>query len=83
MPIRLTVNGEPREYAGDPEMPLLWYLRDEAKLKGTKFGCGVGECRACTVHIDGDAATAVGPLMEPARLSRTSSGTWLIDEYGV
>lgn len=55
MPIRLTVNGEPREYAGDPEMPLLWYLRDEAKLKGTKFGCGVGECRACTVHIDGDA----------------------------
>ena len=39
--------------SGDPEMPLLWYLRDELKMKGTKFGCGMGLCGACTVHLDG------------------------------
>jgi isoquinoline 1-oxidoreductase subunit alpha len=52
--IKLTVNGVARDYGGDPEMPLLWYLRDELKLKGAKFGCGIAQCGACRVHIDGD-----------------------------
>jgi isoquinoline 1-oxidoreductase alpha subunit len=53
--ISLKVNGKERSYAGDPEMPLLWYLRDEAGLPGTKFGCGKALCGACTVHLDGTA----------------------------
>ena len=52
----LRVNGQERTYDGDPSMPLLWYLRDELAMTGTKFGCGVGLCGACTVHIDGAAA---------------------------
>ena len=51
----LRVNGQERAYDGDPSMPLLWYLRDEAGLTGTKFGCGGGFCGACTVHLDGQA----------------------------
>lgn len=54
----LNVNGQQRSYDGDPSMPLLWYLRDELALTGTKFGCGVGLCGACTVHIDGEAVRA-------------------------
>jgi isoquinoline 1-oxidoreductase alpha subunit len=53
MAINLTVNGSQRSFAGDPEMPLLWYLRDELGLGGTKFGCGAGLCGSCTVHRDG------------------------------
>jgi isoquinoline 1-oxidoreductase subunit alpha len=55
MPIHLTVNGSPRSFDGDPEMPLLWYLRDEVGLIGTKYGCGAGLCGSCTVHRDGQA----------------------------
>ena len=50
-----TINGSPRSFDGDPYMPLLWYLRDEQGLTGTKFGCGGGYCGACTVHVDGKA----------------------------
>jgi isoquinoline 1-oxidoreductase alpha subunit len=53
--VTLTVNGARRSFDGDPDMPLLWYLRDEAGLTGTKFGCGGGFCGACTVHVDGQA----------------------------
>lgn len=49
------VNGQPVAYEGDGTMPLLWYLRDIAGLTGTKYGCGVGLCGACTVHLDGVA----------------------------
>jgi isoquinoline 1-oxidoreductase alpha subunit len=52
---RFTVNGEPFHYKMDPETPLLWALRDASNLTGTKYGCGVGQCGACTVHIDGIA----------------------------
>ena len=51
----LAVNGQEHHYEGDPEMPLLWYLRDELGLTGTKFGCGVAACGACTVLL-GDTA---------------------------
>jgi isoquinoline 1-oxidoreductase subunit alpha len=53
--ISLQVNGQERSYDGDPSMPLLWYLRDELAMPGTKFGCGVGLCGACTVHVNGEA----------------------------
>ena len=54
--IRLKVNGASKEFTGDPSMPLLWYLRDELQLTGSKFGCGMGLCGACTVHVNGEAA---------------------------
>ena len=51
--INTTINGEPHRFDGDADMPLLWYLRDEAGLTGTKFGCGAALCGACTVHVGG------------------------------
>lgn len=54
--IKLTINGQEHTWDGDPSLPLLWYLRDEAGLTGTKFGCGKALCGACTVHIGGEAA---------------------------
>jgi isoquinoline 1-oxidoreductase alpha subunit len=62
--MRLTVNGQARRFEGDPEMPLLWYLRDELGLVGAKFGCGIASCGACTVHVDGAAARACSVPME-------------------
>jgi len=53
--VKFTVNGKQHTFNGDEEMPLLWYLRDDAKLTGTKFGCGIAQCGACTVHIGGEA----------------------------
>ncbi|HEY6936457.1 MAG TPA: (2Fe-2S)-binding protein [Terriglobales bacterium] len=53
--IRLKVNGVERSYNGDPQMPLLWYLRDVLGLTGTKYGCGMALCGSCTVHRDGKA----------------------------
>jgi isoquinoline 1-oxidoreductase alpha subunit len=55
MSIKLTVNGATRELDIDPDMPLLWAIRDHLQLTGTKFGCGMALCGACTVHIDGQA----------------------------
>jgi isoquinoline 1-oxidoreductase subunit alpha len=56
--MHLNVNGQQQNFDGDPSMPLLWYLRDELGLVGTKFGCGIAECGACTVHVDGQAVRA-------------------------
>jgi len=53
MAITLNVNGKAQELDVDPEMPLLWAIRDHLQLTGTKFGCGMALCGACTVHIDG------------------------------
>src|SRR5580765_7215666 len=53
--VTFKVNGTPRAFDGDDEMPLLWYLRDDLGLTGTRFGCGAGLCGACTVHVDGRA----------------------------
>jgi isoquinoline 1-oxidoreductase subunit alpha len=53
--MKISVNKQQKDYSGDPDMPLMWYLRDELGLTGTKFGCGTGLCGACTVHINGKA----------------------------
>jgi isoquinoline 1-oxidoreductase alpha subunit len=53
--ISLTINGTPHRLDVEPDMPLLWALRDELGLTGTKFGCGIAQCGACTVHVDGVA----------------------------
>jgi isoquinoline 1-oxidoreductase alpha subunit len=55
MAFTIRVNGTTREVSVDPETPLLWVLRDELRLTGTKFGCGMAMCGACTVHMDGQA----------------------------
>jgi isoquinoline 1-oxidoreductase alpha subunit len=62
--ITLKINGAPRQFDGDPDMPLLWYLRDVAGLTGSKFGCGIGLCGACTVHQDG---VAIRSCVTPVR----------------
>jgi isoquinoline 1-oxidoreductase alpha subunit len=61
--IKLNVNGAEREVDADPNMPLLWALRDLLGLPGTKFGCGMAQCGACTVHIDGEARrSCISPI---------------------
>ena len=61
--IRFKVNGKEQTFDGDPDMPLLWYLRDVAGLTGTKFGCGMTLCGACTVHRNGQAIRSCGTSM--------------------
>ena len=62
--IKLTVNGRPETFDGDQQMPLLWYLRDEIALTGTKFGCGMAQCGACTVHVNGKPVrSCVTPML--------------------
>lgn len=64
MAVKFTVNGKARSVDTDPAKPLLWVLREDLDLPGTKFGCGIGLCGACTVHLDG----------APARACQTSIG---------
>jgi isoquinoline 1-oxidoreductase alpha subunit len=65
--IQFHVNGTEQSFNGDPEMPLLWYLRDILGLTGSKFGCGVGLCGACTVHINGQATrSCITPMRDTA-----------------
>jgi isoquinoline 1-oxidoreductase alpha subunit len=64
--IRLNINGQEREVDVPADMPLLWVLRDELNLTGTKFGCGIAQCGACTVHIDGVATRSCVTPVEAA-----------------
>ena len=64
--VQLKVNGVTRKFEGDPEMPLLWYLRDMLEMTGTKYGCGMGLCGACTVHVDGKAVRSCQTTMANA-----------------
>ncbi len=60
---RLNVNGQTREFDAEPDTPLLWVLREQLGLTGTKYGCGIAQCGACTVHVDGVATrSCVRPL---------------------
>jgi len=61
--MRIKINGVQQTFNGDPEMPLLWYLRDELRLTGTKFGCGIALCGACTVHQNGEAVRSCVVVM--------------------
>ncbi|WP_299847529.1 (2Fe-2S)-binding protein [uncultured Paracoccus sp.] len=73
MAIEFTLNGKAVSVDVDPDTPLLWVIRDHLKLKGTKFGCGVGMCGACTVHVDGRAQrSCVLPVEMAAGMSVTS-----------
>jgi isoquinoline 1-oxidoreductase alpha subunit len=65
--ITLTINNVSHVFTGNPEMPLLWYLRDELHLTGTKYGCGEGLCGACTVHVNGKAVrSCITPMKSVA-----------------
>lgn len=64
--IQLKINGKARKFDGDPEMPLLWFLRDELQMTGTKYGCGQGLCGACTVHLNGKAVRSCQTPMQAA-----------------
>ena len=71
--IKLTVNGKPREVDVEPSTPLLWVLREQIGLTGTKYGCGIAQCGACTVHIDGAAVrSCVMPVSAVAGKSITT-----------
>jgi isoquinoline 1-oxidoreductase alpha subunit len=73
MPVKLTVNNQSHELDIDPNMPLLWAIRDHLQLTGTKFGCGMALCGACTVHIDGQATrSCVTPVSAVAGKSVTT-----------
>jgi isoquinoline 1-oxidoreductase alpha subunit len=71
--VTFTVNGTNRSFDGDPDMPLLWYLRDEARLTGTRFGCGAGLCGACTVHVDGRAVRSCQTRMQTVAGKRVTT----------
>jgi isoquinoline 1-oxidoreductase alpha subunit len=64
--VQLKVNGVTRKFEGDPEMPLLWYVREMLEMTGTKYGCGMGLCGACTVHVDGKAVRSCQTTMASA-----------------
>ena len=71
--IELTVNQKTVQIESDPDTPLLWVLRDELQLTGSKFGCGIGQCGACTVHIDGKAQRSCTiPISSAANKSITT-----------
>ena len=81
--MKLTINGTEYDIAQEPPRPLLWVLRDELGLTGTKFGCGAGFCGACTVHIDGEAVrSCVTPLTTVTGEVRTIEGLSLMAEDG-
>ena len=81
--IKLNINGAEHSFDGDPAMPLLWFLRDEVGLTGTKFGCGMALCGACTVHMDGQAMrSCVLPVSAAVGKAITTIETLKTDPVG-
>jgi aerobic-type carbon monoxide dehydrogenase small subunit (CoxS/CutS family) len=78
--ISLTVNGERRSVNVSPDTPLLWVLRDTLQLTGTKYGCGLGLCRACTVHLDGEALASCSLPVSAAAGRRVTTIEGLSDD---
>jgi len=73
MAIEFTLNGEPQSHDVDPQMPLLWVIRDIAGLTGTKYGCGKALCGSCTVHVDGNPVRSCAfPVSAAAGMSVTT-----------
>jgi len=66
MALTLRINGKPHQVDADPTTPLLWVLRDHLGMTGTKFGCGVAQCGACTVHVNGQAMRSCAIALEDA-----------------
>jgi isoquinoline 1-oxidoreductase subunit alpha len=64
--VRLTINGAAHEVDVEPDTPLLWVIRDNVGLTGTKYGCGIAQCGACTVHVDGAAVRSCGMAVSDA-----------------
>jgi isoquinoline 1-oxidoreductase alpha subunit len=79
--IELKVNGVTQKFDGDPDMPLLWYLRDVLQLTGTKFGCAMGLCGACTIHVNGVAERS---CLKPIKLAAGKTITTIegLSEHG-
>jgi aerobic-type carbon monoxide dehydrogenase small subunit (CoxS/CutS family) len=71
--MRLTINGQVHEISAEPDMPLLWALRDILNLTGTKYGCGIAQCGACTVHLDGQPARACQTTLAEAQGKRITT----------
>ncbi len=71
--IELTINGEARRLDAAPDMPLLWALRDILNLTGTKYGCGIAQCGACTVHLDGQPMRACQTTLAEAQGKRITT----------
>lgn len=63
----LTINGKKQQVDVDPDTPMLWVLRDHINLVGTKYGCGIGQCGACTVHLDGNAVRSCSLTVDKVR----------------
>src|SRR5438477_9484488 len=79
----LTVNGQPRQVRVDSGTPLLWVLREELKLTGTKYGCGIAACGACTVHLDGVATrSCVVPISHVGNRAITTIEAMVDDPIG-
>ena len=73
MPITFKLNGKTVSYEGDPDVPLLWVIREDYALTGTKYGCGIAQCGACTVHLDGlNRRSCVTPVATVANRSVTT-----------
>jgi aerobic-type carbon monoxide dehydrogenase small subunit (CoxS/CutS family) len=73
MTLKLSINGAQRDVAAAPDTPLLWVLRDELGLTGTKYGCGIAQCGACTVHVDGAAVRSCATTIDQIGESKVTT----------